>query len=192
MKKILSLLLVFSTATFTSLRAELVWKSGYVILVSGDSVKGDIHVNTKKELDLFSKVSLKSATATKTYHPEQVKEYGFESEHFVAKKIDGDMQFVKVISEGRINLYELQYEEQRGDDVVVESDYYLEKNDGTSSPEKIKKFKKEVSEMMSDNSDLVTRVQGDDKKYEITDMQSVVDEYNTWYQKQNGTLQGSR
>ncbi len=195
MKKILSLIVLFSAGTFASLHAELVWKSGYVILTTGDSVKGDIHVNTKKELDLFSKVSLKSATATKTYHPEQVKEYGFETEHFVARKVDGEMQFLKVISSGRINLYELQYEEQRGSDIVVDSDYYIEKNDGgTAEPEKIKsnKFKKTVSEMMSDNSDLVARVQGDDKKYEIADMQSVVDEYNSWYQKQNGTYQGSR
>ena len=195
MKKILSLLLVFSTATFTSLDAQLVWKSGYVILTSGDSVKGDIHVNPKKELDLFSKVTLKSLITTKTYHANQVKEYGFENEHFVARKVDDDMQFLKAISSGRVNLYELQYEEQRGSDIVVESDYYMEKNDGTSTePQKVKanKFKKTVEEMMSDNSDLVTRVQGDDKKYEIADMESVVDEYNSWYVKQNGTYQGSR
>jgi hypothetical protein len=194
MKKLFSLLVLFSAATITSVHAETVYKSGYVVLISGDSVKGDIRVNTKKELSLFQKVALKQGEATKTYKPEQVKEYGFESTHFVAKKIDGEMQFVKVLSFGRVNLYEWQYELQRGNDVIVESEYFIEKNDGVSELQKAKsgKFKKTVAELMSDNSDLVTRVQSEDKKYEIAEMQQVCDEYNSWYEKQNGSLQGSR
>ncbi len=194
MKKLLTLFLIFSIGTVASLHAELVYKTGYVVLISGDSVKGDIRVNTKKELPLFQKVAVKIGEATKTYKPEQVKEYGFESTHFIAKKIDGEMQFVKVISSGRINLYEWQFELQRGNDLVVESEYYIEKNDGTSELQKAKtgKFKKMVSELMSDNSELVARVQQEDKKYEIAEMQQVCDEYNTWYIKQNGSYQGSR
>jgi hypothetical protein len=194
MKKLFSLLVLFTAGTITSLHAETVYKSGYVILVSGDSVKGDIRINTKKELPLFQKVAVKQGEATKTYKPEQVKEYGFESTQFVARKIDGEMQFVKVISSGRINLYEWQYELQRGAEVIIESEYFIEKNDGASELQKAKsgKFKKAVGELMSDNSELVSRVQSDDKKYEIAEMKQVCDEYNTWYQEQNGGLQGSR
>jgi hypothetical protein len=195
MKKLLSLLLLFSAGTFTSLHAELVYKPGYVVLTTGDSVKGDIRINTKKELPNFQKVAVKIGETTKTYKPEQVKEYAFETTKFVARKVDGEMQFLKVISSGRINLYELQFEVQRGNDLVIDSEYYIEKNDGSNAElQKAKsgKFKKMVAELMSDNTELVSRVQSDDKKYEIADMQSVVDEYNTWYQQQNGGLQGSR
>ncbi len=193
MKKLLAFLLLFSAGTVASLQAETVYKSGYVILISGDSVKGDIRINTKKELPLFQKVALKQGEATKTYKPEQVKEFGFESTQFVARKIDGEMQFVKVISAGRINLYEWQYELQRGPDVVVESEYYIEKT-GSAEISKAKsgKFKKSVAELMADNTELVTRVQNDDKKYDIAEMKQVCDEYNTWYEQQNGSLQGSR
>lgn len=194
MKKIFSLLAIFSLGTIVSVHAELVYKTGYIVLLSGDSVKGDIRVNTKKELPLFSKVAVKQGEATKTYKPEQVKEYGFESTHFVARKIDGEMQFVKVLSSGRVNLYEWQYELQRGNEVVVESEYYIEKNDGASEMQKAKsgKFKKIVAEIMADNSELVARVQGDDKKYEVAEMTQVCDEYNTWYSEQNGSFSGSR
>ncbi|MBI3509404.1 MAG: hypothetical protein HY064_01990 [Bacteroidetes bacterium] len=193
MKKILSLLFTALFVSGTSY-AELVWKTGYVILNSGDSVKGDIHVNTTKELSLFSKVSLKQGEATKTYKPEVVKEFGFEQTRFISRTIDGELSFVKVLSSGRINLYELQYELQRGNEVIVDSDYFIEKNDGSGSLEKVKtgKFKKTVAELMADNTELVARVQNDDKKYEIADIQKVVEEYNTWYQQQNGSLQGSR
>ena len=184
-------MLIFCATTFV--HAQFVYKSGYVLLLNGDSVKGDIRVNTKKELTMFQKVGIKVGDATKNYKPEQVKEYSYETTKFVARKVDGEMQFLKVISSGRINLYELQFEVQRGNDLVVDSDYYMEKNDGTNAePQKVKKFKKAVADMMSDNTDLVARVQSDDKKYEVADMAKVVEEYNSWFDKQNGTLQGSR
>lgn len=195
MKKIFSLLLLFTAGLCISAHAELQWKTGYVILSSGDSIKGDIRVNTKKELPLFQKVALKQGETSKTYKPEQVKEFGFEGNRFLSRKVDGEQQFLKVISYGHVILYELQFELQRGDQVVVDKDYYTELNDGSGNgPQKLKlnKFKKSVAELMSDNSDLVTRVQNDDKKYEISDVQSVIEEYNSWYEQQNGSLRGAR
>jgi hypothetical protein len=193
MKK-LSILFVLLIASYAA-KAELVFKSGYVILTSGDSVKGEIKVNAKKEISHFQKVTMKiSETSTKTYKPEQVKEYGFDGNRFLARKMDGEMAFMKVISAGRINLFEWQYEIQRGSDIVVEKEYFIEKNDGSGKMEKAKtgKFKKIVAEYMADHTELVARVEGDSKKYEIGDMQNIVDEYNTWYQEQNGSIQGSR
>lgn len=194
MKKTFSLLLLFTAFTITSLHAELVYKTGYVVLISGDSVKGDIRVNTKKELPLYQKVAVKQGESTKTYKPEQVKEYGFESTLFVARKVDGEMQFLKVISSGHVNLYELQFEVQRGDALIVESEYYIEKNDGTAELQKAKsgKFKKTVAELMNDNAELVARVESSDKKYEIAEMKQVCEEYNSWFEQQNGSSQGSR
>ena len=192
MKKALSLILLFTAGMVMSLHAELVWKTGYIILNSGDSIKGEIRVNTKKDLPLFQKVALKQGESSKTYKPEQVKEYGFDNNRFLSRKVDGEQQFLKVISYGRIILFELQFEMQRGDEMIVDKDYYMEKNDGSGSVEKVKKFKKVVAELMSDNSDLVQRVQNDDKKYEVADMQQIVEEYNTWYEQQNGSYQGSR
>ena len=45
---------------------------------------------------------------------------------------------------------------------------------------------------MADHTELVARIQAEDKKYEIGDMQSIVAEYNTWYEQESGSLQGSR
>lgn len=193
MKKLFALIVLFTVSTVV-MHAEMVWKSGYVILASGDSVKGDIKINPKKELTLFQKVYVKQGETSKTYKPEQVKEYGFESSRFISRKIDGEMQFLKVLSFGRIILYEWQFELQRGAELVVDKEYYIEKNDGSGALERAKtgKFKKLVGEMMADNSELVARVQGEDKKYEIGDMIKVVDEYNTWYEQENGGLKGSR
>ncbi|HTL82321.1 MAG TPA: hypothetical protein VL651_11475 [Bacteroidia bacterium] len=194
MKKILSLTLILTLGLTFAAKAELVWKTGYILLNTGDSVKGDIRVNTAKELPLFQKVAVKIGEVTKTYKPEQVKEYAFESSKFVSRKVDGEMQFLKVIVEGQINLYELQFELQRGDAIVVDKDYYIEKQGNTAEPEKIKesKFKKIVADLMADDAAIVAKVQADTKKYEINDMQSVVEEYNSWYSTTNGSFTGSR
>lgn len=194
MKKLFCLLVLFVAGTVTSLHAEMVWKSGYVILTTGDTIKGEIKINTKKELPLFQKVYLKKGEATKTYKPEQVKEYTYENERFISRKIDGEMQFLKVLSYGRIILYEWQFELQRGADLIVEKEYYIETNDGTGKIEKTKpgKFKKVVAERMADHAELVARVQNEDKKYEIGDVQNIVTEYNTWYEQEGANLQGSR
>lgn len=193
MKKLFCLLVLFAAGTIAS-HAEMVWKSGYVILSSGDSIKGDIKVNTKKELTLFQKVYVKQGESSKTYKPEQVKEYGYESSRFLSRKIDGEMQFLKVLSYGHIILYEWQYELQRGENLIIEKEFFIEKNDGSGKLEKAKpgKFKKMVAELMADNTELVARVQGEDKKYEIGDMQKIIAEYNTWYEQEGGTSAGSR
>jgi hypothetical protein len=193
MKKLICLLVLFVSGTVTSLHAEMVWKTGYVILSSGDSIKGDIKVNTKKELSLFQKVYVKQGESSKTYKPEQVKEYGYESSRFISRKVDGEMQFMKVLSYGRIILYEWQFELQRGAEVIVEKEYYIETNDGSGKIEKTKpgKFKKAVAELMADNPELVARVQNEDKKYEIGDVQNIVAEYNTWYEQEGNSLKGS-
>lgn len=194
MKKLFCLLVLFAAGTLTNLHAEMVWKSGYVILTSGDTVKGEIKVNTKKELPLFQKVYLKHGETSKTYKPEQVKEYTYENERFISRKVDGEMQFLKVLSYGRIILYEWQFELQRGAEVIVEKEYYMETNDGAGKIEKTKpgKFKKMAAELMADHTELVARIQAEDKKYEIGDMQNIVAEYNTWYEQESGSLQGSR
>lgn len=196
MNKNLSLVLLLVLGTFTAAKADLVWKSGYVILNSGDTVKGDIKYNTKKELSLFSKVTLKNAdNVQKNYKPDDIREFCYEETHFLTRTMDKELVFLKLVSAGEINLFEWQYEMYHGDETVVEKDFYVEKvGSDEKEPQKLKgnKFKKTVSDLMSDNTDIVSRVENDDKKYEIAEMQSVIEEYNTWYAEQHSAQSGTR
>lgn len=191
MKKSLTLVLLLVLGSFTTAKADLVWKPGYVILTNGDTVKGEIKYNTKKELPLFSKVTLKNAeNVQKNYKPDDVKEYCYDDVHFLARTMDKELVFLKLVSAGQINLFEWQFEVYHGDQTLVEKDFYIEKVGGQDKePKKLKgnHFKKTVSEMMADHTELVARVEADDKKYEIKDMQSVIEEYNDWYADQNDT-----
>jgi hypothetical protein len=196
MKKQALFLLLFVFGAFSAVKAEYVWKSGYVILNSGDTVKGDVKYNTKKELQLFSKVTLKQGETMKNYKPDQIKEYGYEDVKFLTRTMDKELVFLKLVSAGKINLFEWQFEVYHGDEIQVEKDYYIENTAGSAKePEKLKgnKFKKTVAEMMADHTELVSRVEADNKKYEFAEMQSVVEEYNEWAeQNNNSSANGTR
>jgi hypothetical protein len=196
MKKQALFLLLFVFGAFSAVKAEYVWKSGYVILNSGDTVKGDVKYNTKKELQLFSKVTLKQGETMKNYKPDQIKEYGYEDVKFLTRTMDKELVFLKLVSAGKINLFEWQFEVYHGDEIQVEKDYYIENTAGSAKElEKLKgnKFKKTVAEMMADHTELVSRVEADNKKYEFAEMQSVVEEYNEWAeQNNNSSANGTR
>jgi alpha-L-fucosidase len=194
MKK--QLLFLFISLGFSiACTAEMVYKSGYVILNSGDTVRGDIKVNTKKELPLFAKVILKQGETSKTYKPEQVKGYSLDGTQFLTRKLDGEMVFLKVVTSGRILIFEYQFEVYHGDQTVVEKEYYVEKNDGVSNElVKLKgnKFKRLSVELMSDHSELVAKINAEDKKMEFAEMQAYIEEYNSWHSNQSQEARGTR
>ncbi|MCE2772823.1 MAG: hypothetical protein LW750_05220 [Bacteroidetes bacterium] len=175
--------------------AEMAYKSGYVILNSGDTVRGDIKVNTKKELPLFARVILKQGETSRTYKPEQVKGYSLDGVQFLTRKLGGEMVFLKVVTSGRIVIFEHQFEVYHGDQTLVEKEYYVEKNDGTSN-ELVKlrgnKFKKLSAEWMSDHSELVAKIDQENKKMEFAEMQAYIEEYNSWHSNQSQEARGTR
>jgi hypothetical protein len=182
-KLFLALVLVF---VFKNTQAQLLWKKGFVLLSNGDTVKGEIKVNPKKEFDLYSKVMVrKSEEEKRTFNPSKAKEFCFEDTRFISRQVDGENSFVKCLSLGAVNLYQYQYEMQSGSSIVYRSEYYIEK---ASSSEMVRvksgHFRKIVEEYMGDNSDLVKDVM--DKKYDFDQLAEVVQTYNSWAKTQKG------
>ena len=81
---------------------------------------------------------------------------------------------------GKINLYEFKYEEVSGKEVLIKSDYFMERT-GEKKALRIKsgKFKKQIAEVMPDYRELVKEIQDGYYKYE--DLSNVVNRYNKWY-----------
>lgn len=82
--------------------------------------------------------------------------------------MDKELVFLKLVSAGAINLFEWQFEMMHGEKTIVDMDYYIEKvGSSEKEPQKLKgnKFKKTVAELMNDNTELVARVEADNKKY---------------------------
>lgn len=175
-------LLVFQGAQAQS----IAWKKGYAVLVNGDTIKGEVKVNLKKEQDMRTRVTVrKSEEEKKSFNAVKVKEYVFDDTRYVTRTVDGESIFVKCISLGAINLYEHLYEWQSGNDIVYKPELYLEKANSTELVKvKSGKFKKLVEEYMADNTSLVQDVK--DRKYEFEQFAEVVQQYNAWFKTQKG------
>jgi hypothetical protein len=167
-------------------KAQLLWKKGYVLLVTGDTVRGEIKVNPKKEFDFYSKVMVKrSEEDKKTFNPVKAREFCFEETRFVSRQVEGESSFVKCLSAGAINLYEHQYEWQSGNNIIYKSEYFIEKANSTEMV-KVKSghLKKIVEEYMGDNASLLKDV--NDKKYDFDQLAEIVQQYNSWFKTQKG------
>ena len=179
MIRIITLASFLLVANFAS--AQVTFTPGYVLLNTGDTIKGEIKNNPKKQFDLFSKVMVKiTEEQKKSYKADKVKMYVFGETTFISKQMDGEMVFMRRLSEGAIDLYEFQYEWINSkNETEIRSEYYLEK-EGHAELVRIKsgRFRKQVAEIMSDNGEIVKEIE--EKKYEVENIAEVVDNYNKW------------
>lgn len=169
---------LFFIAIFSSnIHAQTKYYKGYVVLLNGDTLNGEIRKNSKKEFDNFTKASFKNeAGEIKTYHADKVKEYVVDGATFISRNVDGDQIFVKRLSKGAVNLYEVQVEVMQMNEIKVKSDYYMEKEAGEFVKIKSGKFKKQIVDVMGDNQEVVKGIE--EKKYDYDNIVEVFNVYN--------------
>lgn len=179
MKKLyfIAALLFFVSTAFS----QVTFVKGYIVALTGDTLKGEVKINPKKEFDNFGKVFFKDASGVqKNYKANKVKAYGFENKNFLAADFEGEPMFYRILSVGTINLLEMMYETMQMNEISYKSDYYLaKKGDNVLTKVKPGKFKKQLTEMMKDNAELLQNMD-DDKKFEIEKVTEVVNQYNDW------------
>ena len=172
---VVAALLAFNSEVF----AQTKYYPGYVIMLKGDTLKGEIKKNPKKEYDNFIKVAYRQSEGgpIKTFNPTKITEYCVDGFKYVSRNIDGEQVFIKLISSGAVNLYEAQIEVYQMNDLKIKSDYFMEKL-GEAGPVKIKsgKFKKQVQEVMSDNEEIVKGLE--DNTYDYENIVEVFNSYN--------------
>lgn len=158
--------------------AQAKYYPGYVILLNGDTLKGEIKKNPKREYDSFVKAQYrkKENVDMKTYNATKIKEYCVDGVTYVSRNVDGEQVFVKRLSKGTVNLYESQVEVMQMNEIRVKSDYYMEKGNGEFVKIKSGKFKKQVTDVMADNEEIVKAVE--DKKYEYENIVELFEAYN--------------
>lgn len=151
---------------------------GYVLMLNGDTLKGEVKKNPKKEFDNFARCAYRKSEGNeiKTFRPDKIKEYSVDGTVFVSRNVDGEQVFVRLVSKGAVNLYEAQVEVLQMNEIKVKSDYYMEKDAGEFVKIKSGKFKKQITDMMGDNEEIVKGLE--DKKYDFDNIVEVFNTYN--------------
>lgn len=181
MNKIFSVVVVVVAAIMafhSTANAQAKYYKGYVVLLNGDTLKGELKKNLKKEFDNFTRASYRKSEGNeiKTFRPDKIKSYCVDSVVFVSRNVDGEQVFVKRLSEGTVDLYEAQVEVMQMNEIKVKSDYYMEKASGEFVKIKSGKFKKQITDAMGDNEEIVKGLE--DKKYDYDNIVEVFDTYN--------------
>jgi hypothetical protein len=177
-KKILLQLICFSGFI---LKSQITYVKGYLIPLKGDTIKGEIKINPKKEHENYSKVVFKDAEGVqKNYRPERVKAYGFSDQHYVSIKHDDETKFYKRLANGYILFYKVAFEITGVNETTFDYDYFLFK-DGDKKLTNIKqnKFKKQIQEWMSGQPVLADEFH-DEKNFNEKRAAEVINKYNEW------------
>jgi hypothetical protein len=176
--------ILISSALFLSFsvaNAQNNFVKGYVLPDKGDTLKGEVRINPKKENEYFAKVFFKDATGVqKNYKPEKTKAYGFDDKRFISMELDGEMKFFQVLVSGPMSLYKSIYESMKMNEVTYQTEYYI------TSPEEAKpvvvkesKFKKQITELMKDNAEIAAAY-SEEKKFDLEKATELIKSYNAW------------
>lgn len=175
----LAMLVGFSLSSAT---AQITFVKGYLINDKGDTLRGEIKYNPKKEGDCYSKVYFKDANGViKNYKPKKAKGYGFNDQHFVSMDFEGEPKFYRVLAGGEINFYRMAYEEIRMNQLVLGGEYFISRKDEPDKLTSVKegRFKKQMTEWMKDNPEFINEFE-ESKDFNADNAAEVVRKYNAW------------
>ncbi len=148
-----------------SLTSQIAFVKGYIVNEKGDTLKGEVKINPKKEQDNYSKVFFKEESGTqKNYKPNKVKAYGFENQNYVSMDYEGELKFYKALVRGEISMYKMMFEIVNMNATSYDGEYYITRQgDKKMTLVKEGKFKKQLQEMMSGASGYANEYEGDKK-----------------------------
>lgn len=162
-------------------RAQVSFVKGYLVNDKGDTLRGEVKINPKKEFENHNKIFFKDNSGTqKNYKPNKVKAYGYENNHYVSITQSDESKFFKRLTNGALVLYKVAYEVINMNEVAYDYEYYISKEgDDKLSEVKTTKFKKQLQELMSGSSGFVNDFK-DEKKFNEAAAIEVITKYNAW------------
>lgn len=177
MKKLLFFALI--AIYTTTLKSQVAFVKGYIINEKGDTLKGEVKINPKKEQDNHNKVFFKDDKGIqKNFKPNKVKAWGYYKNHYIAMDLGGEEKYYKAIARGEISLYKMIFEEVRMNESTFLPEYFLiKKGDKKMTDVKQSKFKKQLGEMMSGAAGFVSDYE-DGKVLDEAKAAEVINKYN--------------
>ena len=162
-------------------QAQTIYEKGYLVNEKGDTIKGDVKLNLKKEFEVYSKVAFRDEKGIqKTHKPEKVSAYGFKDRNFVKMDYGNELLYYEVLAKGDITFYKLVFEAMYMNQIVNETEYFASKT-GNKKVLTVKssKFKKFMSDWMEDNLEFINAYE-ENKKLDETKAIEIINQYNAW------------
>jgi hypothetical protein len=155
---------------------------GTLYLANGDSMSGFFGPFKEERLSRLVKFTPNMDTYPQNYNAREVKAFELDERRFESQMVDEREQFVKAEQMGELVLYSQKDRvKKRGDYVTIVR--YFVRREGSDKIHEIteKNFRKEMPIHIADHTELAAQVR--DKFYEYSDLQALVEAYNTWVEK---------
>lgn len=177
-KLMLALVLTLFTCQFS--KAQIIFVKGYIINDKGDTLRGEVKTNPKKEQESYVRVTFKDASgAQKNYKPAKLKGYGYDNNHFVPWGKEDEALFYKRLTNGAIILYKSAFEVVVMNKSTWEFDYFLFKEgDKKMTDAKVGKFGKQLKEWMKDAPEFAANYEEKEKDVNEQSAIEVIQKYN--------------
>lgn len=153
---------------------------GTLVLEIGDTIAGEIYFKSKDGIK--DRFVLKDKEEERTYFKaEQVREIHVDSNLYIKAKPDKEIVFLRLLTEGKLSLYEYEYLRDFQGQYTKAYDLYFVKEGSTefqplsTSP---RAWRKQLEELMQDHNDLVRQIS--EKQYEPENSRTVFELYNRW------------
>ena len=157
---------------------------GKLVLETGDTLTGEIFYRSKDGIK--DRFVLKGKDDQRSYFKvEEVREIHADSSQYIKAKPNKETVFLRVLSKGKLALFEYEYlRDFQGQYTKAYDLYYiLEGTDDfkalSTSP---RAWRKQMAELMQDNKDLVKQIE--EKLYDPEHSQKVFEMYNRWVVQQ--------
>lgn len=178
----LNILWVLLSLLSLKLGAQTYYEKGYLVNEKGDTLRGEVKLNQKKEFEIYTKVAFRDEKGIQKNHkPEKVSSFGFKDRNFVKMSYGSEDMYYEVICRGEINFYKLVFEAMYANRVELETEYFIQRGGKKVQPMKASKFKKIMSEWMEDHPEFITAYEEPEaKKFDENVAKQVVENYNNW------------
>ncbi|MFL5753112.1 MAG: hypothetical protein ACJ76F_06880 [Bacteroidia bacterium] len=146
----------------SGISAQADYAPGYILNVKGDTVKGEIKVNHKNEMEVYSKVAFreKNPGAVRQMLPAKIHGFSFDGLEYASVRLDNQWVFMQVICRGKIMFYEYKPPVALGNE-RMQSQYFLMKG-GFEEMDQFfvdSKAKKHLKDYISDDKTLLKDIE---------------------------------
>jgi len=163
--------------------AQTYYERGYLVNDKGDTIRGEVKLNQKKEFEVYTKVTFRDEKGVqKNYKLEKVKAYGFKERQFLKMDYGSEEYFYEVLAVGHISYYKIVFEALYAKTVELETEYFIQKAGSKKvAPMKSSKFKKTMTDLMEDNLEFINAYEEPEpKKFDEAKAIAIITQYNTW------------
>ena len=162
-----------------AISAQNNYQEGYVVTNQNDTLYGSVSDRRDGPFGgIHEKIRLKGKGLRKRFSPKRIKAYKIGNTTFRSMYLFGEMNFLKVVSEGYVNHYVFELQEQ-GEQLILDIDYFQKGELGplirvTQGVFGLKK--KRLTAFFNDCPPLVQKIRNKEFKYAF----EVADFYNDW------------